>query len=466
MSESPLRAGFLVPGRPHPLLVPEASPAWTRLRRAFDAAREEIQRLDPDLLVLYSTQWTSILGHQIQADPSPRWTLVDPEWHELGSVPYELRIDADFAESYCEAARRRGLHARTVAYAGFPVDTGSVVALKLLNPDNAIPASIVSCNVYADRAETLVLGKAARDAIEASGKTAVAVAVSALSNRMFTRPIEPSEDRISSVKDDEWNRKIVEILGEGRLEDVSHHAREVHAQANADQKLKAIWWLAGLMGQTNDYRGRVFDYQPLVGTGAAVLSLTPTLRPAAVLEFDESEVERFEGDREVLAGGGPPSPSLSPEATSTWDPAVVHAAAAPRPVGAFPHARRAGGLIFLSGMGPRTPGSDEVPGGPVWDREGRVQDYDIEAQTRAVIENIRTVLEASGSRLEDVLDVQCFLIDIERDFEVFNRVYAEYFSEIGATRTTVEIDRLPTPIAVEFKVVAAAASSGPQNLRP
>jgi 2-aminomuconate deaminase len=125
-------------------------------------------------------------------------------------------------------------------------------------------------------------------------------------------------------------------------------------------------------------------------------------------------------------------------------------------VGAFPHARRVGDLLFVSGMGPRTPGDDSVPGGPVWDAEGNRLDYDVEAQTRAVIENIRTVLEASGSSLDKVIDVQCFLIDMDRDFETFNRVYAEYFGEIQATRTTVQIDRLPTPIAVEFKVMAEA----------
>ena len=96
-----------------------------------------------------------------------------------------------------------------------------------------------------------------------------------------------------------------------------------------------------------------------------------------------------------------------------------------------------------------------MPGGAVWNENGEKQDYDIEAQTRAVIENIRTVLEASHSSLDRVIDVQCFLIDMQRDFADFNRVYGEYFKDVEATRTTIEIDRLPTPIAVEFKVIAA-----------
>ena len=448
---NPVVRGYIVPGRPHPLLAADQAEPWKRLREGFEAARREIEQTEADLLILYSTQWLSVIGHQIQAMPEPEWTLVDPEWHELGSMPYKLRMDADYAEAYQQAAAKRGLHARTVAYHGFPIDTGTVVALKLLNPDNRLPACVVSCNMYADRAETLVLGKAARDALQTQGKKAIALSVTALSNRMFTRPIEPSEDRISSVKDDEWNRKLLEILSEGRLEDVSQHAREFTAQANGDQRMKAIWWLAALMGQNNDYAGELFEYQPLMGTGAAIVGLTPGAGSGADQEFDEEDVEVYRGDRNVLSGGDAPSPEPTPEGTK----GVIHAHAAPRAVGAFPHARKVGNLLFLSGMGPRTPADDSVPGGAVWNENGEKQDYDIEAQTRAVIENIRTVLEASHSSLDRVIDVQCFLIDMQRDFADFNRVYGEYFKDVEATRTTIEIDRLPTPIAVEFKVIAA-----------
>jgi len=134
----------------------------------------------------------------------------------------------------------------------------------------------------------------------------------------------------------------------------------------------------------------------------------------------------------------------------------VVAAAAPRPVGAYPHARRVGNLLYLSGIGPRRPGTDEIPGGPVRDAAGVPRAYDVEAQTRSVIENVKTVLEAAGSSLSKVLDVTVFLIDMERDFEAFNRVYAERFADVGATRTTLAVLALPTPIAVEMKVIAEA----------
>ncbi|MEZ4238174.1 MAG: Rid family hydrolase [Myxococcota bacterium] len=133
---------------------------------------------------------------------------------------------------------------------------------------------------------------------------------------------------------------------------------------------------------------------------------------------------------------------------------AVRAAGAPSPVGAYPHARRVGDLLFVSGMGPRQPGTDAIPGGPIRDATGRPLDYDVAAQTHAVVANVRAVLEAAGARLEDVVDVTVFLVDMDRDFASFNAVYAEHFASIGPTRTTVAVRALPTPIAVELKCVA------------
>ena len=128
----------------------------------------------------------------------------------------------------------------------------------------------------------------------------------------------------------------------------------------------------------------------------------------------------------------------------------------PSAVGAYPHLQRVGDLIFVSGMGPRQPGTNEIPGGPIKDESGNPLDYDIKAQTHAVIDNIRVILEEYGSGLESVIDVLVFLIDMERDFSDYNEVYAEYFSETLPARTTVAVDALPTSIAIELKVVAKA----------
>lgn len=132
---------------------------------------------------------------------------------------------------------------------------------------------------------------------------------------------------------------------------------------------------------------------------------------------------------------------------------VVRAEQAPAPVGAYPHARRVGNLLFLSGVGPRTPGGNVIPGN-VHDADGKLVGYDIEAQCRQVFANVRAVLEASGARWEDLVDVTVFLTDMARDFPVYNRLYAEYFAGVDACRTTLGITALPTPIAIELKCVA------------
>lgn len=137
----------------------------------------------------------------------------------------------------------------------------------------------------------------------------------------------------------------------------------------------------------------------------------------------------------------------------------VHADAAPKAVGRYPHARRAGGLLFLSGIGPRDPASNSVPGN-IFDAEGRLVAHDIVAQTHAVFANVRAVLEAAGARWEDLVDVTVYLTDMAGDFAAYNAVWADYFPDPASApcRTTLGIDALPTPIAIELKCVAAAAS--------
>lgn len=131
---------------------------------------------------------------------------------------------------------------------------------------------------------------------------------------------------------------------------------------------------------------------------------------------------------------------------------------APEPVGAYPHARKVGNLVFLSGIGPRPAGGGPVPGVTL-DDAGEVASYDIESQCHAVFANVRSVLESAGVSWDALVDVTVFLTDIKRDFDTFNRIYAEYFSADGPCRTTVEVNRLPTPIAIELKCIAVKESN-------
>ena len=126
---------------------------------------------------------------------------------------------------------------------------------------------------------------------------------------------------------------------------------------------------------------------------------------------------------------------------------------APKPIGAYPHARKIGKLLFLSGVGPRKQNSNEIPGVEL-DKDGNVISHDIVAQCHSVFNNIRIILEESGSNWDNLVDVTVFLTDMRRDFDTYNRIYADYFKNNQPCRTTVEVTSLPTPIAIELKCIA------------
>jgi len=136
----------------------------------------------------------------------------------------------------------------------------------------------------------------------------------------------------------------------------------------------------------------------------------------------------------------------------------IFASGAAPPVGAYPHAIEVGNLLFLSGIGPRAPDGGPLAGVTLG-ADDSVLGYDIEMQCHAVFRNVRAVLESAGVSLGDLVDVTVFLTDIERDFKTFNRVWGEYFPQEGPCRTTVEVTRLPTPIAIELKCIASLAGA-------
>ena len=131
----------------------------------------------------------------------------------------------------------------------------------------------------------------------------------------------------------------------------------------------------------------------------------------------------------------------------------IESSKAPEPVGLYPHARRVGNLLFLSGVGPRERGTKKIPGVEL-DENGAIISYDIETQCHSVFRNIKYILEDSGSSWDKIVDVQVFLTNMKDDFKTYNKLWAEYFSENPPCRTTIEINCLPTPIAIELKVIA------------
>lgn len=462
LSNGEIVESFVVPVHPHTVLAPEQNEGWNRLRQAYDEAAKIITDSGADLLIIYSTTWPSIIGHQLISDPNPEWVMVDHDFHELGSINYSFNIDAEFAELWNAENKTRGLQSRCVNYQGFPIDVGSVVALTLLNPDNKIPAVIVSSNVYADRSETTVLAKACRDIVKKTGRKAVAITAMSLSNRMFTEHINPKDDKIHSLKDDEWNRKILEFLGEGRLEDVGQLSRTIQQQIRVQKvvNFKPMWWLSAMNENRNNLTGNVLAYEAVHGAGCAVVNLNPTESGFGDKEYDEDNVEVFSGERGVLdSATKTQEPAQTTNGPALWEPTKaegsVNTDSAPKPVGAYPHARRVGDLLYLSGVGPRQPGTNEIPGGPIHDQQGNPLNYDIKAQTQAVVDNISRILEEAGSSIDKVLDVTSFLVDMDRDFQGYNEVWAETLGKVGPTRTTLAIRALPTPIAVEMKVIAS-----------
>ena len=132
---------------------------------------------------------------------------------------------------------------------------------------------------------------------------------------------------------------------------------------------------------------------------------------------------------------------------------AINANQAPEPVGLYPHARRVGNLLFLSGVGPRQKGTDDIPGVEL-DETGKVARYDIEAQCHSVFQNVRNIVETAGSSWNQIVDVTVFLTNMADDFDTYNRIYADYFAENQPCRTTVEVGSLPTPIAIELKCIA------------
>ncbi|MEC8738723.1 MAG: Rid family hydrolase [Bacteroidota bacterium] len=126
---------------------------------------------------------------------------------------------------------------------------------------------------------------------------------------------------------------------------------------------------------------------------------------------------------------------------------------APEPVGAYPHARRVGDLLFLSGVGPRKKNSKQIPGVTL-DSKGNIIEYNIAEQCHSVFQNVKTIVEDAGSSWDKIVDVTVFLTNMDADFKTYNKIYAEYFKDNQPTRTTVEINKLPTPIAIELKVIA------------
>lgn len=258
---------YIVPGLPH---LASARPGWETIKEALKQAGERARAAKPDVLVIYSAQWISVLGHSFQFAANPKGLHVDENWHDMGDLTFDFKVDRQLAEKAEQMAREKGLATKLVDYEGFPIDTGTLVTLKYFNPDNDIPVMIVSSNIYCGQEDSVKLGEAVGEAIRALGRKAVLVNCSLLSHRFITEDVDPAQDRLAKPEDDTWNRKMLELLKSGRNDQAMQLGPEFAQNAGAEMGFKGFYWMMGALG-TPSVPADVLAYGPVWGTGAAVV---------------------------------------------------------------------------------------------------------------------------------------------------------------------------------------------------
>lgn len=263
-------AAFLVPGNPLPCLKPD-NPPWQAVAAGFEQAREALDRARPDALLVYSTQWVAVLDQLWQMRGRCRGIHVDENWYEYGDLPYDLAIDTELAGRLVEGTREMGITAKGVDYDGFPIDAGTIVACAGLDPGKRYRLVIAANNLYHDYETTRRLGAmAAREAARMGRRVAV-VGVGGLSGSTFTREIDIADDRIASQADEEWNRRVLELMSAGDGQAIRELAGNAAGGARVDMGFKHFAWLAGAMGERWSHGATVHAYGPIYGSGAAVV---------------------------------------------------------------------------------------------------------------------------------------------------------------------------------------------------
>ncbi|NLU78526.1 2-amino-5-chlorophenol 1,6-dioxygenase subunit alpha [Micromonospora sp. HNM0581] len=264
-------AGALLPGMPH-LLAEQPAPSWSALADAARDVGTRLRRLEPDVVLLLSTQWFTVLGHQFQCDPNPRGQHVDENWYayDYGLLDYDLRFDVDFTERWAARVQAARVQARRTRYDGFPIDTGTIVTSALLDPDRKLRWSQVSCNLYAD-ADTLAdVGRAGAAAARDAGLRAAVVVVTGMSSGLIQQWIEPGQDRIGAPGHDQWNTRILDLLTAGKVDEVLAVREDFARQAQADSQFRALAFASGADATTGP--AHLHAYGPIWGTGGAVVS--------------------------------------------------------------------------------------------------------------------------------------------------------------------------------------------------
>ena len=260
---------FLVCGSPLPLMRPD-NPPWQPIVAGFEKARASLQALEPDAVVIYSTQWLAVLDQLWQAHPRLVGLHVDEDWHDLGNLRFDLKVDRDLALACVEATRMAGVKAKGVDYDGFPVDSGTIVANALLNPSGAIPSVMCANNLYHDADQTRRLGEIAAAKAVDQGKRVVVIAVGALSANTHRQAVPFEEDGFSNAADDAWNRELLSALERNDMAALQDLLPVYAREAKADMGMKHLAFLLGAIGGHYE-KAIVHGYAPVYGAGGCVV---------------------------------------------------------------------------------------------------------------------------------------------------------------------------------------------------
>jgi 2-aminophenol/2-amino-5-chlorophenol 1,6-dioxygenase alpha subunit len=267
----PVVAAFVMPPLPHLVLKPDVAP-WQRLGMAATAAGEALAACRPDTIAIYSTQWIAVLDQLWQTRPRLQGVHVDENWYEWGDLAFDISIDVTFAEACITRANQTGLRSKSVNYDGFPIDTGTIVAMHFVDPGHRRRAIVAANNIYHDWVKTEQIGRLVRAVAQDQNKRVAAVAVGGLSARMFRSPIDPAEDRFAEAADDEANRRVLAAFETGDAERVRLEAGAAARAVPMDSGLKHLAFLIGALGERFG-PATVHGYEPIYGTGGVVVDV-------------------------------------------------------------------------------------------------------------------------------------------------------------------------------------------------
>lgn len=268
----PVVSAFLVHGNPLPLLQPK-NPPWKRLHAGYRAAAKALADSKPDVIAVYSTQWIAVLDQLWQTRARSKGVHVDENWHDQGDLKFDIRADVELTNAVIRATPAFGVRSKPVDYDGFPIDTGTIVASRYLNPRGELPFVIASNNVYHDADTTAKLASTVVRCADKLGRRVALVAVGGLSGSIIREEIDVATDHIASESDDAWNRRMLALLESGNRKAILKALPTYAQEARVDMGFKHLSWILGGIGKR--YAGaKVHAYGPTYGSGAAVVEFT------------------------------------------------------------------------------------------------------------------------------------------------------------------------------------------------